>query len=209
MCQCDCGKKKTISAYDLKSGKIKSCGCLSKECLALGREANDLTNQIFGKLTVIKRCEDKIFSSGTPVVQWLCKCDCGRYTKVLASNLTSGNTQSCGLCGVNSHGNLKIDKILTEANIPFEREKRFNSCKDKTTLPFDFYVDDKYLIEYDGNYHYDNTGLYNTENVQKHDKLKTQWCKDNNIPLIRIPYTHYDNLCLDDLLLETTKFLIK
>ena len=210
MCQCDCGNKKVISAYDLKSEKIKSCGCLSKECLELGREAEDLTNQIFGKLTAISRCEDKIFESGRHAVQWLCQCECGRYTKVLASNLKSENTQSCGLCGKNSHGNIKIDKILTEANIPFEREKRFDTCKDKTTLPFDFYVNNKYLIEYDGNYHFDNSGTrYNTQLAQKHDIMKNTWCLANNISLIRIPYTHYDELCLEDLLLETSKFIIK
>ena len=34
------------------------------------------------------------------------------------------------------------------------------------------------------------------------------WCKDNNIPLIRIPYTHYKELKIEDLLLETSKFKI-
>ena len=63
MCQCECGKQKTIAGTDLKSGKIKSCGCLSKECLSLGRKANDLTGKVFGKLTAIKRIEDKVFSS--------------------------------------------------------------------------------------------------------------------------------------------------
>ena len=31
--------------------------------------------------------------------------------------------------------------------------------------------------------------------------------KENNIPLIRIPYTHLNKLCLEDLLLETSNFL--
>lgn len=211
MCQCDCGNKKTISAYDLKSEKIKSCGCLSKECLELGRgNYEDLTNQIFGKLIALERCEDKIYSNGTKRVQWLCKCSCGRTTKVTAENLKSGNTQSCGLCDENSHGNIKIDRILTEANIPFEREKRFDTCKDKTTLPFDFYVDNKYLIEYDGNYHFDEKiTVFDKEMAQRHDIMKNAWCLANNIPLIRIPYTIYNNLSLEDLLLETSQYIVK
>ena len=32
--------------------------------------------------------------------------------------------------------------------------------------------------------------------------------KENNIPLIRIPYTHLQDLCLEDLQLETSKFII-
>ena len=31
--------------------------------------------------------------------------------------------------------------------------------------------------------------------------------EDNGIPLIRIPYTHYDKLCIEDLLLESSAFL--
>ena len=208
MCKCDCGNQKAIASSDLKSGKIKSCGCLSKERLELGRTAEDLSNQVFGKLTTILRCEDKTFESGAKATQWLCKCECGRYTKVLALNLKTGNTQSCGLCGQNSHGNLKIDKILTQAKIPFEREKRFNDCKDKGMLPFDFYVDNKYLIEYDGNYHFEDSGLFDTQQAQKHDKIKNEWCLAHNIPLIRIPYNIYDNLKLEDLLLETSQYII-
>ena len=30
--------------------------------------------------------------------------------------------------------------------------------------------------------------------IQLHDKIKTQYCKDNNIKLIRIKYTDYDNI---------------
>ena len=56
-----------------------------------------------------------------------------------------------------------------------------------------------------------NTTWNNKENflkTQERDALKNQWCKDNNIPLIRIPYTHLQNLCLEDLQLETSKFII-
>jgi hypothetical protein len=45
--------------------------------------------------------------------------------------------------------------------------------------------------------------------TQEHDSFKNQWCKDNNIPLIRIPYTHLKDLCLEDLLLETSKYIVQ
>ena len=57
-----------------------------------------------------------------------------------------------------------------------------------------------------------NTTWNNKENflkTQERDVLKNQWCKDNNIPLIRIPYWHLKDLCLEDLLLETSKFIVK
>lgn len=75
-------------------------------------------------------------------------------------------------------------------------------------------MDNKYIIEYDGNVHYytNNSGWNNEENlkkIKKHDIIKTNYCKNNNIPLIRIPYTIYNNLCLEDLLLETSKYIVK
>lgn len=210
-CRCSCGREKEIMGQSLKNGKTVSCGHIGKEKLKIGRGLNfkDLTGQHFGKLIVLKRIEDKILSNGEKKVQYECKCSCGRITKVISDNLKKGNTQTCGLCKENSHGNIKISQILDKAKIPYEREKRFSSCKDKMPLPFDFYIDNKYLIEYDGKQHFKDEGLYDYKKTCLHDSIKNQWCKDNDIPLIRIPYTHYKNLCLEDLLLETSNFINK
>ena len=57
-----------------------------------------------------------------------------------------------------------------------------------------------------------NTTWNNKENflkTQERDALKNQWCKDNNIPLIRIPYTHLNDLKIEDLLLETSEYIVK
>ena len=40
------------------------------------------------------------------------------------------------------------------------------------------------------------------------DKL-VAYAKEHNIPLIRIPYTRLNDLCLEDLLLETSTFIIE
>ena len=57
---------------------------------------DDLTGQRFGRLVVIKRAEDYVFSCGEKRVQWICKCDCGNIKNVLAQDLKNGNTKSCG-----------------------------------------------------------------------------------------------------------------
>lgn len=209
-CLCECGNHILADATLLKNGKIKSCGCLNKEIFLKNRIDNfkDLTGKTYGNLIVIERDfskKDKRCS-----VFWKCKCSCGRITTVSGNNLKRENTQSCGFCKNNSHGNAKIEKLLKENNILFEREKRFETCKDLLMLPFDFYVNNKYLIEYDGKQHFDkdNSKLFYNENIEKHDKIKNNWCKENNIPLIRIPYTHYHNLTIKDLLLETSDFII-
>ena len=115
-----------------------------------------------------------------------------------------------------SLGERKIQEILFDNNISFIREATFGTCLfEDTKYPakFDFYINNKYLIEYDGEQHFSakNRG-WNTEEqlikTQEHDAYKNQWCKDNNIPLIRIPYTHLNDLCVEDLKLETSHFIV-
>jgi len=37
-CQCDCGKKVTVTGYNLRTGNTKSCGCLRQESKACQSE---------------------------------------------------------------------------------------------------------------------------------------------------------------------------
>jgi hypothetical protein len=52
----------------------------------------DLTGKVFNRLTVLSRAENN--KSGS--CQWNCICQCGKNTRVLSSNLTTGNIKSCG-----------------------------------------------------------------------------------------------------------------
>ena len=47
------------------------------------------------------------------------------------------------------------------------------------------------------------------EHIQKYDNIKNQWCFDNNIKIIRIPYTHLEKITIKDLLVETSDFILK
>lgn len=114
-----------------------------------------------------------------------------------------------------SVGEKKIETLLKNANIQFEREKTFKDCyysNNYAKSRFDFYVDNSYLIEYDGEQHFIASGsIFTPEQVeltQKRDEYKNNWCKEHHIPLIRIPYVHKNNICLEDLLLETSKFVV-
>lgn len=59
-------------------------------------------------------------------------------------------TQSCGC--VISRGEEKIAKILLLNNIPFEKQKSFDSCifDNGVKARFDFYINDSFLLEFDG-----------------------------------------------------------
>lgn len=50
----------------------------------------NLAGQSFGRLTAVERA-----GLSSPV-KWRCVCQCGRERVVVAANLTSGNTTSCG-----------------------------------------------------------------------------------------------------------------
>lgn len=52
----------------------------------------DITDQVFGRLTVVAPTDQR--DSGS--VKWLCRCKCGTETLVSARNLKSGAVQSCG-----------------------------------------------------------------------------------------------------------------
>ncbi|MCC8068813.1 MAG: hypothetical protein LIO71_03555 [Ruminococcus sp.] len=196
-CQCECGNYKSVFGNDLRSGAVQSCGCLHKKEEQPGTK--------YGKLTIIKRIEN----TAAGKIKYLCQCDCGNYCEATGSDLRNGQQQSCGC--IKSKGEEKISYLLQQNNIQYIKEKTFNTCKDINTLPFDFYINNNYLIEYDGKQHFSIEHAWNDfsfEQTQKHDKIKNQWCKENNIPLIRIPYTRLNDLCIEDLMLETSQFIV-
>jgi hypothetical protein len=57
---------------------------------------DDLTGRTFGKLTVIEKLGNKSFLSGGRMILYRCLCECGNSKVVLAGNLRTGHTTSCG-----------------------------------------------------------------------------------------------------------------
>lgn len=85
VCQCDCGNIHKVTSRNLVVGATKSCGCLQKE-LVSARCSLDLAGQRFGRLIAIEKQGQK----------WVCQCDCGQISLVVARDLNSGHTRSCG-----------------------------------------------------------------------------------------------------------------
>lgn len=119
------------------------------------------------------------------------RCQCGNIYTTSFSNFEKHGVNRCHICAQNeSSGELKIRKFLESKNIDFIQEKRFDDCRDKKPLPFDFYLPNlDFCIEFDGKQHYEP--LYGEESYYqtlKHDKIKNTYCKTKNIQLLRIPY---------------------
>jgi hypothetical protein len=61
-----------------------------------GGKIKDLTGKKFGRLLIIKRAKDYVYSDNKKRLVWECLCDCGKVTNVLSCGIVSGNTKSCG-----------------------------------------------------------------------------------------------------------------
>ena len=86
-----------------------------------------------------------------------------------------------------------IIKFLQENNVTFVEQKTFDNCKYKQKLQFDFFLPDYNMcIEFDGIQHFKPIeawgGKSELTNIQKKDKIKTNYCQDNKIKLLRIKY---------------------
>ena len=202
-CKCSCGKLTTVSTGNLTSGAIRSCGCLRRQTFLKKFEDKDLTNQKFGKLTVLNRALDR---KGT---YYNCLCDCGTITTIRGIDLSLGKTQSCG-CIRYSIGEKNIKDILIKNNIIFKTEYSFFDLPNRR---FDFAIFNKNnkllrLIEFDGPQHHKEVPYFNGSltQTQAHDKEKNNYAISHNIPLIRIPYKERDNITLK--LLFSNKYLI-
>jgi hypothetical protein len=98
----------------------------------------------------------------------------------------------CNKC-LNSLGEKEIENYLTQNNFQFLPQHKFPNCKFKKELPFDFYLPDYNIcIEFNGEQHYKPVKYWGGENGFKQqvirDKIKMEYCKNNNIPLLIIKY---------------------
>ena len=202
---CDCGNEGEISSASLTSG-TQSCGCLIKEKIGEINSSN-LIGLKSGKLTVIDKTSQRNYKGN---ILWKCKCDCGNECFASTPQIKMQTKKSCG-CIKTSYGEEFIAQLLEDNDIIFERQKIFSNCKNIFCLPFDFYIENKYLLEYDGEQHFKSIKSWGGEqgllDRQKRDAIKNQWCKENNIPLIRIPYS-LTNIQLKDILLETSSYVV-
>lgn len=149
-------------------------------------------------------------------VVWLCECLlCGRDKEIVSYNMRH-NGKDMPLCDceeTHSRGENKIIQIFNDNNIYYQREYSFEDLKSNgKKLRFDFRLEDGTLIEYDGVQHYQmkNAGFgEDTGEIIKRDVLKNKYCLANHLTLIRIPYTHFEDLSLQDSLPDTSTFIVK
>lgn len=195
------------------SGHNKSCGCQNYLT-----SVKDLTNQICGVWKAIRQVPSPEYDHTTGA-WWLCRCvKCGEEKIIKGKHFTEDHVSKCSQEKVLSKGEQKIKDLLISNNCSYKEQLRLSLHEQNRHLFIDFAILTKqneisYFIEFQGEQHYKPIEYFGGEKhflrQQENDHLKEQYCLKNNIPLIQIPYTKLNTLCIEDLKPETTTFLYK
>lgn len=120
------------------------------------------------------------------------------FTCSINNYLYKGKSECCPKCDRTS-GELATINFLENNNIKYTQQKKFEDCRATLPLPFDFYLEDYNIcIEYQGQQHYYSVDWFGGEKQlkkqRKYDEIKKNYCNNNNIKLIEIPYWEKENL---------------
>jgi hypothetical protein len=182
--------------------------CTRKCSLAKSRKSHkqfalellEAHNGMLVPLTVYTGSDDKIE----------CMClKCGTIMNNMARVYTGCRKTGCSKCGRKSRGEDAIQTWLDHNGYTYAKQYSIDEVRRKSKLLFDFAIfnNDELLclIEYDGVQHFEPIkrfgGVGYLEDQRARDNIKNEYCKDNNINLIRIPYTIEDiNSYLNEML---------
>lgn len=186
--------------YDAKQG-CKYCA------IEKNAEIRSIDKDECEKITISKGLNyiDSYVENGRTLIQFTCDKHIDKGLQYFSITQMRKTRCGCKYCNMSKYTNEeKIDSLLKSWNISFERQRSFHECRDKNALPFDFYIPEyNTLIEYQGEQHYkiiqrgsmsEDDALENLALIQKHDKIKRDYCKINKINYIEIPYWENDDI---------------
>lgn len=201
----------TISLGHLQSGR---------GCYYCGREITENAHVLDNKINeqdCKNICNKKNFiyisnyrENGMIVINYICpKHPEAGIQNMRKSNMNRDNIIGCPYCFDTklfkfSKGEKKIESILDNLKITYLPQYTFKDCRDINMLPFDYYLPDiNKIIEYDGQHHYfpvNFNGISDEEAKERfiktvyHDEIKDNYCKNNKIDILRIPYYDFKNI---------------
>ncbi|WNF07264.1 hypothetical protein [Brevibacillus borstelensis] len=196
-----CGKEFDSTPTHMLDKTRKCCPF----CAHISRaESKALTNEQF-----LERLHEKWGNEYTPLDEYkrnnikirLKHNICGHVYKVVPSSVLLGyGCPKC--CLLDSKACKRIEDFLIKSGFDFAREFKIQECRNRYPLPFDFAVLNKdkiiLLIEYDGEQHFKPIKFFGGEKDfeirKKRDKIKEDYCKSNNLRLLRINYTQENEI---------------
>lgn len=203
--------EQTISLGHLQSGH--GCYYCGREITEKAHMVDDETNE----KECEEICKEKGFvfigtyrENGLIYISYICTkhLEAG-VQSMRKGNMNRDNIIGCPYCFdtkkfVFSKGEKTVEKTLQNLGITYLPQYTFSDCRDKNMLPFDFYLPDiNKCIEYDGQHHFypvafngisEEHAKENHMKTMKHDDIKNDYCKNNNIELLRIPYYNFKDI---------------
>jgi hypothetical protein len=182
-----------------QNGRCPKCaGNIKKTTEIFKKEVFDLVGN---KYTVM----GEYTNTNTPIKMYHKKC--GKNYFVRPNDFIKKDGNRCPYC-YESKGEEKIKKFLEKYNFNYDCQIKIDGCQNEKLLSFDFkiYLNKKefILLEYDGRQHYIPIfGELAFKKQKENDLIKDNFCKQNNLKLVRICYKDYENInhLLKDLLI--------
>ncbi len=140
---------------------------------------------------------------------------CKKRNHIFFQNLSNHKNGSgcpdCNNIDNKSKGINRISILLEQLNYNFSYEKVFGNCKNLNAthnLRFDIFIEElNCCIEFDGPQHFKPVDLFggieSFEKTKENDQIKNEYCKQNNIHLVRIKYDED----IENILIERLKNL--
>ena len=192
----------TSHTFDMRVGDFLNNNLRCPKCSGVYNYKPDEFREIINNMLKDTKDEDKYlvignYKNNNTKIDFLHK-DCGRTFSMRPDDFKNGG-QRCPFCS-SSKGEEDIEFYLKKNNISHIRGYTFDDCRDKRVLPFDFAIFNEsnqleLLIEFDGRQHFEP--IYGKESFETcilHDMMKDEYCKKNNITLLRIHYKDHDKL---------------
>lgn len=190
LCECSCGKTIIATSSQLHNKKIPKTHC---GCSGHNKINNTLLGNIFGELTVISQVK-----SNRGKKAWECLCSCGNRIISETSVLLSGEKTNCPKCSCGKTEALCINTIKRLTGLEFTKTRKYFSRYNY--IEFDGLNEASNIaIEYNGEQHYIFPNFWHKTKEDfikqyNRDVKKQNYCRENNIKLIIIPYTEQNNL---------------
>lgn len=199
--ECECLIDRTIW-FPTPNRVLRGCGCPECGTIASNKNSTKSNDVFIRQLNAVNPDIiplQEYIQAKIPI--WVMCKKCGYKWQTTPDNLLQGgNCQNCSA----TNNEKKLGDILIQLGYHIERQKKYDDCRDQLPLPFDIYLlDQNILIEYDGEQHYMPVNFggisideaeENFKKTQYHDAIKNEYCYQNNIPLIRVPYWEKNNL---------------
>ena len=186
---------KCNNKFEMRPGNFLNSGNRCPFCSGKAKKDTKIFSKEISKITnnEYELVSEYINNSSKVSIKHL---KCGRIFEMKPTDFLYGHR--CPKCNSDKYKNEnEIEEILKELGLKYEREVKIG-CTHIRELPFDFKIwinDTKFiLLEYDGEFHY--KPIYGEEYLKKqkeNDKIKDDFCKENNITLLRISYLEKEN----------------